>query len=150
MTWVSDHIVVVTAVLVLIGIALAVAIFAAVVRWVEHASAASAGSTGVSLVVAILFSVCLTQLWNYKRDRDQRIWTLRARHMQRLQPVLRLEADRLKGLAAQSVCQWPHAGPRDDALSPFSCRVFRGPNACVRRFVLRHAHDFLAVKIIIR
>jgi len=55
----------------------------------------------VSLIIAVLFSVLLNNLFALKRDRDARIRTLRDQHYAQLRPVLRTEAVKLQYIAEQ-------------------------------------------------
>ncbi len=118
LSWTLDHAIGVTVVVVALGILLSVAAFRLANRFTKNPAA---GGAAVSLVIAVVFSLGLTQFWAAKRDYDQRIASIqrdhdeqiastkrdhdeqiasrRAQHLQRLQPVLRSEAERLRGMA---------------------------------------------------
>ena len=54
----------------------------------------------MTLALAIVLSVGLYQSWTARRERDQRVWIERGRHLQQLQLVLRTESESLYRLAA--------------------------------------------------
>jgi uncharacterized protein YlxW (UPF0749 family) len=55
----------------------------------------------VSLIVTVLLSVFLSNLFALHRGREDRAHALRDRHFEQLRPTLRREADQLKGLAQE-------------------------------------------------
>jgi hypothetical protein len=69
------------------------------VRFPGHRVAGRIFSVTVTLAMAIIFSISLNHLWGATRDRDQRVWTARGQHLQRLQLLLRAESESLKGIA---------------------------------------------------
>jgi hypothetical protein len=64
-----------------------------------HAAAGHVVNVTVSVATTIIFAIALNQLWTVKRDRDQRVWTARGQHLQRLQQALRKESESLTVLA---------------------------------------------------
>jgi len=64
-----------------------------------HRGAGQVVTVTRTIAVCIVFSVGLNQLWGARRDRDQRVWTARSQHLQRLQILLRAESESLTGMA---------------------------------------------------
>jgi hypothetical protein len=52
-----------------------------------------------TMAVSFIFSVGIGQLWGARRDRDERVWAARSRHLGQLQALLRTEAESLKAIA---------------------------------------------------
>jgi hypothetical protein len=100
MMWVLDHMILVTilAAAALVGVAWA-GFLLSVKKLPGHTVAGQVLTVTVSIGIAIFFSIALNHLWVAKRERDQRTWTARAQHLQRLQLLLRTESDSLNTLA---------------------------------------------------
>jgi hypothetical protein len=100
MMWVLDHTILVTilAATALVGVAWA-GFLLSVKKLPGHTVAGQVLTFTVSIGIAIFFSIALNHLWVAKRERDQRTWTARAQHLQRLQVLLRTESDSLNTLA---------------------------------------------------
>ena len=98
--WPLEHLILLTILAAVAVIALACVGFSLSVRkFPGHPVAAQVVSVSLSMAITIIFSVALNQLWAAKRDMDQRAWTARTQHLQRLQLLLRTEADSLTGIA---------------------------------------------------
>jgi len=102
MSWVIQHLAVVTVLIVLFAIGLVVLIFVGLHRLYRHEpTRPQFGSALVSLVIAVLFSVVLNNLYALKRDSDNRARALRDQHYAQLKPVLRAEAANLGEIASE-------------------------------------------------
>jgi hypothetical protein len=55
----------------------------------------------ITLAVGAVFTVTLNNLWAAKRDRDGATRQLRSEHLERLRPVLKLEAMTLRAQSGQ-------------------------------------------------
>jgi hypothetical protein len=98
--WAIQHLLVVTAIAVSLAISLVLVIFLGLNRHYKHdATRSQVGSGMVSVVITVLFSVILSNLFAVKRDSDNRSRVLRDQHYAQLKPVLRTEADKLRDLA---------------------------------------------------
>lgn len=129
MSWALDNVLLVTAVMIVVGIAAALLAFITIVKKFGHygGAAASGGSAVVSLVIAVLFTVGINQLWAARRGRDAHALARRMEHFHRLQLVLREEGKRLQSWVApiQSAGYLKSGGQisreqvwADDVLSP--------------------------------
>src|SRR5580698_9989457 len=100
MFWVIQHLLLATFVLILLAVGLVLLIVWVLSRIYSHeATRPQVISALVSLVVAILFSVILNNLYAVKRDRDNRLRTLRDQHFAQLRPILRAESSKLQEIA---------------------------------------------------
>lgn len=98
--WPLEHLIVVTVVAAVAIIALAcTGFYLSIKKLPGHAVAGHVVNVTVSIATTIIFAIALNQLWTVKRDRDQRVWTARGQHLQRLQHVLRKESESLNVLA---------------------------------------------------
>lgn len=96
MLWTLDHLLLVTLVAIFAAVLLVVCIFLGLHRHYPHeATRTGIGTAGVSIVVAVLFTVVLNNLYALRRDRDSRLRNLRDQHYTQLKPVLRTESSNL-------------------------------------------------------
>lgn len=108
MTWVIQHLLVVTFFIVALAIVLVLLIFLGPTRIYGHEQTRSQfGSALVSLLVAVLFSVILNNLYAVRRDRDSRLRNLRDQPYAQLKPVLHTESAKLAEVA-QQMQNWAH------------------------------------------
>jgi hypothetical protein len=89
--WLSNHLIITTLVLVVVAVSAALLIF--------QSTRTQFSAAMVGLIVTVLFSVFLNNLFALRRDRDGRMRTMRDRHLDQIRPILRLEADRLGALS---------------------------------------------------
>src|SRR5438132_1508255 len=100
MLWILDHLRLATALTFLTAIILMLGILLVLTRHYPHeATRAQFGTAMVSVIVTILFSVMLNHLYATRRDRDNRLRTIRDQHYAQLKPVLRIESSKLAELA---------------------------------------------------
>ena len=86
-----------------LGVVLVVIVFLVLSKVYPHeATRAQFGSAIVSLVVAVLFSVVLSNWYAVRRDKDNRLRSLRDQHFAQLKIVLRIENTKLLEIATQA------------------------------------------------
>jgi hypothetical protein len=64
----------------------------------DHRVGVQVMTVTATIAIAVIFSVGLGQLWGARRDRDERVWAARGRHLGQLQTLLRTEAESLKAI----------------------------------------------------
>lgn len=100
MPWVIQHLLLMTCFIVAFAVGLVVLVLLVLTRIYTHeATRFQFGSGLVSILVAVLFSVILSNLYAVRRDRDNRLRALRDQHFGRLRPVLRTESAKLQEIA---------------------------------------------------
>lgn len=103
MLWITQHLLIVTLLMVMSAVALALIIFFALTRIYSHEPTRSQfGSALVSILLAVLFSVVLGNWYGVWRDRENRLRALRDQHFAQIRPVLRMESSKLLEIAAQA------------------------------------------------
>ena len=114
-----------------LGMVLAGTILVLLVVWFvhglvpEHPSRTPMAAGLVAIIVTVIFSVALNNLYALKRDQDTREWNMRQQHLSQLRPVLKQESDQLAGLAdsfqQRGFLEGEHGGVRTKAseLVPF-------------------------------
>ena len=108
MSLIVQHLIIVTFLIVIFAVGLVVLIFLGLTRIYKHEPTRSQfGSALVSLLVAVLFSVILNNLYAVRRDRDSRLRNLRDQHYTQLKSVLRTESSKLAEVAEQ-ITKWAH------------------------------------------
>jgi hypothetical protein len=116
--WILNHLPLVTGLAIVAALVLFV-IFLFLLRYYPHEpSRAGFGAAMASLVIAGLFSVMLNSWYAEKRDRDNRLRSLRDQHYSQLKLVLRIESSKLteitetirKQAYMNRVNQYPYGG----------------------------------------
>jgi len=98
------HLVLTTLLLVVIAATFVIGILLALHRLYPDApTRPHLGSLSIAIVVTILFSVFLSNLFAMKRDRENRLRSFRDRHYEQLRPVLRSESAKLKAIRDQII-----------------------------------------------
>lgn len=100
--WILDHLILIS----LATIAVAVLAVIGVFRYFHYlyrdrSTASAVAGAVVSVIVTVLFSLWLNNLFALKRDRDGRLWALQQQHLARLQRVLHGDRDRLEAVGQQ-------------------------------------------------
>lgn len=97
MTWLINHLVMVTVLMILLTLAIVGLLLWVAARFYHHEkTSAHVMSALTGVVITVLLSVHLNGLYALKRDRDARLRTLRDQHLAHLKPVLRTEASELQ------------------------------------------------------
>jgi hypothetical protein len=100
MTWSFEHLIFLTLLsAVAVSVLACAGFYLSATRLSRHRVAAQVLSVTVTIAMSVIFSVCLSQMWGARRDRDRRVWTARHEHLQRIQQVLRAESESLKAIA---------------------------------------------------
>lgn len=116
--WVLDHLILISLLTIGVVFVAVIAVFRYFHRLYRDESnrPALAGAV-VNIIFAVLFSLWLNNLFALKRDRDGRLWSLRQQHLDRLRPVLRTDAQRLRNLADRMATLGYLAAPWGNATS---------------------------------
>jgi len=102
MTFILNHLLLVTFALIVIAIAIAIGVYQHFHRvYPDQTTRPAVASAIVGIVVTVLFSVLLNNLFASKRDRDSRLWTLTQRHIERLSPLLVADSKTFVSIADQ-------------------------------------------------
>src|SRR5204863_1432704 len=102
MSWMIAHLLLTTALLVVVAVGCVISILSLLHRVYAHEpTRPQFGGFLATLVITVLFSVFLNNLFALKRDRDNRLRSLRDQHYAQLRPLLRSESAKLKGIADQ-------------------------------------------------
>lgn len=100
MLWILNHLLLATGLTILTALVLVLFIFLSLIRHYPHKETrAGVGTAMASLVITGLFSVMLNSWYAGKRDRDNRLRTLRDQHYSQLKLVLRIESSKLAEVA---------------------------------------------------
>jgi HJR/Mrr/RecB family endonuclease len=99
MNWLAQHIVLSTSTIVALGILSIVLTLRFVPKLVGERMAGPASSITFSLVIGILFSVFLNNIYAVKRDLENRIWSAMQKHLEQIRPVLKADADDFERLS---------------------------------------------------
>jgi hypothetical protein len=100
MYWIVEHLLVVTVLMLMLAVITVLGIFWLVPKIYRHATLIPQfAGAAASMVIAVLFSVVLSNWYALSRDRDNRLRALRDQHYGQLRPVLRNESAKLRGLA---------------------------------------------------
>jgi hypothetical protein len=94
--WILNHLPLVTGLAIVAALVLFLFIFLFLMRYYPHdLTRAGFGAAMASLVITGLFSVMLNSWYAEKRDRDNRLRSLRDQHYSQLKLVLRIESSKL-------------------------------------------------------
>jgi hypothetical protein len=92
MTWVLTYLIPITIVTVVVALALLAAVHYALKRWQSHPMTAVFGPVAASVVIAAVVGPTFSHVWAMKRDLEQRQWSARVAHFERIRPILLTEA----------------------------------------------------------
>jgi hypothetical protein len=101
MYWIVEHLLLATVLTIIVALCAVLVIFLLLPIFYRHETRPQFPSFAASLVITILFSVVLANWYALKRDRDNRIRSLRDQHFAQLRSIIRNEAAKLHGLVDQ-------------------------------------------------
>jgi hypothetical protein len=98
--WPFEHLILLTGLAALaVGISAGGGLYLSITALRHYRVAVQVVTVTATVAIAVIFSVGLGQLWGARRDRDERVWAARNRHLGQLQALLRTEAESLKAIA---------------------------------------------------